>query len=433
MHHFPLFAVFDDENCFDLAFKAVLLVVLLMCWLDAGALSQVQIMAVIKRSNSKNWYIHFQLNGKTYIRSSKTTNKKAAVQMEAEWRTQLHANQFLGKKERIRFGEAISRYCESRKGAPSHKGMLSCAKVISAYFPVSQHMDELQSHDLERFKQRRSAAGISNQTILHNLNLIRGAWKFASKLGYQVSELEFPQLKIAKPPVRYLSDAEETRLLACLDPRREGPGLAPIENRDENTQQMLQDSYDLAVMLLDTGARYSEIANIEWKRIDMQERTINLWRTKVSNGFVLHMTERVYQILLKRQGNGLHVFQSLSGGPRGYSTQSIRNAIKKAGLDGCRVHSFRHTLATRLLRSGMTLYEVKEILGHAKIETTMIYAHLELTETAVKARDLLNELNRTFIEPKKSTFCGEAARVLRPTLLPVRAGTDDQSLTEVQL
>ena len=49
-------------------------------------------MSIVKRGNSKHWYMQFQLNGKTYIRSSKTTNKKAAVQMEAEWRTQLHAN-----------------------------------------------------------------------------------------------------------------------------------------------------------------------------------------------------------------------------------------------------------------------------------------------------------------------------------------------------
>ncbi len=389
-------------------------------------------MSIVKRGNSKHWYMQFQLNGKTYIRSSKTTNKKAAVQMEAEWRTQLHANHFLGKKERIRLGEAITRYCESRKGTPSYKGMLSCANVIAAYLPTGKYIDELQSHDLERFKQRRSDSGISNQTILHNLNLVRGAWKFASKLGYQVSELEFPQLKIAKPPVRFLSDAEEGKLLTRLDPRREGQGLAPLDQRSESIQQMLQDSYDLAVMLLDTGGRYSEIANIEWTRIDMQSRTINLWRTKVSNGLILHMTDRVYQILLRRQGNGAHVFQNKAGAARGYSTQSIRKAIKKAGLDGCKVHSFRHTLATRLLRSGMSLYEVKEILGHTKIETTMIYAHLELSETSVKARNLLDDLNRTLHNQGHPTSYGVGQSALPTMLSLVQEEKADQLLKAVQ-
>lgn len=389
-------------------------------------------MSIVKRGNSKHWYMQFQLNGKTYIRSSNTTNKKAAVQMEAEWRTQLHANHFLGKKERIRLGEAITRYCESRKGTPSYNGMLSCTNVISAYLSTSNYIDELQSHDLERFKQRRSDLGISNQTILHNLNLVRGAWKFASKLGYQVSELEFPQLKIAKPPVRFLSDAEEGKLLTRLDPRREGLGLAPLDQRSDSIQQMLQDSYDLAVLLLDTGGRYSEIANIEWKRIDMHSRTINLWRTKVSNGLILHMTDRVYQILQRRQGNGQHVFQNKAGAARGYSTQSIRKAIKKAGLDGCRVHSFRHTLATRLLRSGMSLYEVKEILGHTKIETTMIYAHLELSETSVKARNLLDDLNRTLHNQSNPTSYGVGQSALPPMLSLAQEEKADQLLKAVQ-
>jgi len=70
-------------------------------------------MSVIKRGNSKFWYIQFQLNGKTFIRSARTTSKKAAEQMEAEWRTALHANRFLGEKERITVRNAFKQFCES--------------------------------------------------------------------------------------------------------------------------------------------------------------------------------------------------------------------------------------------------------------------------------------------------------------------------------
>ena len=54
---------------------------------------------------------------------------------------------------------------------------------------------------------------------------------------------------------------------------------------------MMQDAYDLVVLLLDTGARYSEIANIEWGRIDLAERSIHLWRSKVQSETVLYMTD----------------------------------------------------------------------------------------------------------------------------------------------
>ena len=54
----------------------------------------------------------------------------------------------------------------------------------------------------------------------------------------------------------------------------------------------------------------------------------------------------------------------------------------------------RHTLATRLIQNGMSIYEVQAILGHTDIKTTMRYAHLEQQQVAVKARDVLEEIDR---------------------------------------
>jgi integrase len=84
---------------------------------------------------------------------------------------------------------------------------------------------------------------------------------------------------------------------------RHGAGLPPVEKRSEEMQRALQDAYDLVVLLLDTGARYSEIANIEWSRIDLASRTIHLWRQKVQNETVLFMTDRVFDVLSRRESN----------------------------------------------------------------------------------------------------------------------------------
>ena len=43
-------------------------------------------MAVSKRNGSKYFYIQFQYNGKTYIKSSKTPDKQLALNLEAQWR-----------------------------------------------------------------------------------------------------------------------------------------------------------------------------------------------------------------------------------------------------------------------------------------------------------------------------------------------------------
>jgi site-specific recombinase XerD len=40
-------------------------------------------------------------------------------------------------------------------------------------------------------------------------------------------------------------------------------------------------------------------------------------------------------------------------------------------------HDLHHTCASRLIRNGMSLYEVSNILGHVDVQTTQRYAHLE--------------------------------------------------------
>lgn len=353
-------------------------------------------MSVMKRGNSKYWYIQFQLNGKTYIRSSRTTNKRAAEQMETEWKAKLHAHEFLGQKEQITLREAIAEFCESKRGTPNYPTLMANSRIADALLPVHKHIDELRAQDLERFKRDRQAQGVTPQTIKHGFNLIRGAWKYAKKLGYQVGELEFPEIKLPKNPLRYLSDDEETRLLAQLDPRREGSGLLPYDERSDEMKRNMQDCYDLVILLLDTGARYSEIANIEWSRIDLDDRVIHLWRPKVQNEGILYMTDRAFAVLARRAkaAKGRYVFENRSGGPRGYVSQSIRKALRKAGLSDCRIHTLRHTHASRLIQNGMSVYEVREVLGHTDIKTTMRYAHLESRQVTSKARDVINRLNQ---------------------------------------
>jgi len=107
------------------------------------------------------------------------------------------------------------------------------------------------------------------------------------------------------------------------------------------------------------------------------------------------MTNRVYQVLLRRSNNpdGSHVFRSKSGVNRNHTTNPFRKAFKRSGIDGATAHTLRHTHATRLIQHGLSLYEVKEILGHSDIKTTMRYAHIEQQSVSRKATMVIDRFN----------------------------------------
>jgi site-specific recombinase XerD len=58
-------------------------------------------------------------------------------------------------------------------------------------------------------------------------------------------------------------------------------------------------------------------------------------------------------------------------------SRRFRHYRKEANLPaGFNFHSTRHTFASWAVMGGMDIYKLKESLGHASIEQTMIYAHL---------------------------------------------------------
>jgi integrase len=54
----------------------------------------------------------------------------------------------------------------------------------------------------------------------------------------------------------------------------------------------------------------------------------------------------------------------------------ISRVLTSIGLPWATCHSFRHTFASHLVMAGVPLFTVQRLLGHAQIDTTMIYAHL---------------------------------------------------------
>ena len=134
-----------------------------------------------------------------------------------------------------------------------------------------------------------------------------------------------------------------------------------------------------------TGMRMSELKNLQMKDIDRSNFQIKVVAGKGSRDrFTLlpkillpEMEEYYWKYRPKT-----YLFEGQKSGVP-MNERSIQHAIRHnmqlAGLEQYKfsAHSLRHSFATHLLDQGNDIHTIKELLGHSKIETTMIYLHLQ--------------------------------------------------------
>lgn len=146
----------------------------------------------------------------------------------------------------------------------------------------------------------------------------------------------------------------------------------------------------LIALLYGCGLRCFEARNVKLNDLDFDRAMLHVRQGKgkkdryVPLGKFLVETLRIY-IETYNPKTWLFNGQSLSSSGRVFDKKfsqrgvqwAVNAAAKTAGITkDINVHTLRHTFATHLLEAGLDILSIKELLGHSRIETTLVYLHI---------------------------------------------------------
>lgn len=138
----------------------------------------------------------------------------------------------------------------------------------------------------------------------------------------------------------------------------------------------------LIAFLLSTGCRIGEICRLDRDDVDLQSLECKVWgkgnkERKVYLDTVTAMLLRRYLRSRSDACPALFAGRGTTRLQRDGARAALKKIAEKAGVENCHPHRFRRTTATRLIRHGMPIQNVAQILGHDNINTTLRYIHID--------------------------------------------------------
>jgi site-specific recombinase XerD len=290
------------------------------------------------------------------------------------------------EKGPIAFSDYLLRYLdwlEIEKGY-SHQtieGRYSQLKIfLNEFESRREYFTELSPSDIDSIlNKRHNNDGCSRRTISSLASVIRDFLRYCELQGWCSPGLA---TSVKAPRVYHLDSL---------------PSSPPWESIQEfiesrNTANPT-DIRDRAILLLLSvyGLRCSEVTNLKLEDIGWRNEQLYLHRAKNCKPQIFPMLPTVGNAILRyikgvRQNDShlRYVFLCRRAPYRPLSTAAIyrivSTGLKKAGLQMQHYgpHSLRHGCATRLINLGFSLKEVADQLGHQQLDTTRIYAKVDI-------------------------------------------------------
>lgn len=167
--------------------------------------------------------------------------------------------------------------------------------------------------------------------------------------------------------------------------------LSPVEV--EKIRDACKSDREIALidLLCSTGIRCEEITKIKLSDCDFENKSIKIYG-KGAKERIVYMSERCHLHLINYLNNrgykSEYLFCSTKGKHEKLNNSGIhelmRNLGKRANVQYCQVHKFRKYFASSLVNRGYDLIYVKALLGHEKMDTTLIYA--QTTDNKIRSQ-----------------------------------------------
>ncbi len=235
---------------------------------------------------------------------------------------------------------------------------------------------DVQRQDIFVYIDQRLAAGYAASGINQDLRYFQAFLRFLQEQDCAVPQalLRLRGLKEAQRLPRFLTDAQVHNLRDDFE-RQVAQAVNAAQRRDALLDRAA------FYLLWHGGLRLGEVEELRLEDLDLPGRRLTVRRGKGLRDRTVYLTTtatRALHAYLDARGLGSadHVFLHRNAP---LYKDLVRDRIKAAGARvGVKVspHRLRHTFATQLVNAGCKITTIQKLLGHQRINSTLIYARV---------------------------------------------------------